>query len=281
MEGQNHGLILTPIVENDHYVMGGYSAIADKAVLMPGGHGWADFKPRVEYQANASFDTMNCTNYGTHNALETLAAFKKYDYFPKDCSERYSGCLTGTTRNGNDPHHVIEVIRTSIGVVPEADLPFTNDIQTWDEYYTWQSAAWLVPFGSNMLRYFKIGHEWVFNSRPWDPSKADMLKRALEHGTVCVSVYAWRADPTDGLFFKDDDQQDEHWLQLLDFVDGQYWIVYDHYESVVKHLRWHFNFFAAKVYYMDALPTPSPKGFWDRVLDGFLRFGLLSGVVKP
>jgi hypothetical protein len=279
MENQNHGLILTPIVENDHYVMGGYSGIADRPILMPGGHGWGAFKPQPEYQARNGFDSMNCTNYGTHNALETLAAFKKYDYFPKDCSERYSGCLTGTTPGGNDPHHVIEVIRTQIGVVPEVDLPFTQDIASWQEYYTWQSAAWLLPFGSRFLKYFSIGHEWVFNGTAWDPSKQDKLKQALQHGTVALSVYAWKE--RNGLYFKEDSDQDEHWVQLLDYVDGVSWHVYDDYDQVEKDLEWHFNFFAAKVYYMEALPAPSPRTFWDVILDNFKRIGLLSGVVRP
>ncbi len=262
-----HGLILTPVTE-DHYVFGGASKIVNKPVIMPNGHGWLACAPTFEYQAKNGFDSMNCTNYGTHHALCTLAKAKGFTNFPTDCSERYSGVLTGTTPQGNDPHKVIELIRTQIGVVPEAVLPFTDDISTWGAYYTQQSAQWLESLGAAILRKFLIGHEWVIpNELAWNPSKQDRLKDALQYGPIALSVHAWKE--RNGMYYKDDTDYDNHWVTLLDYEDGVSWTIFDDYDTSIKTLEWHYNFIAAKIYYMDRITPTFFSTFWDYVLNLF------------
>lgn len=272
---KNHGLIIPPIIEGDHYVLGGYSGIVNRPILMPTGHGWSAFKPVAELQNKNGFESMNCSNYGTCNCYETLAAFKGYEDFPKNCAERYTGVHTGTTPQGNDPHHVPEVIRTYCGVIPEVDMPFDDTIRTWEGYYDRFAAGLLVPLGRAILKRFKFGHEWVINSPVWFGGKPALLTNALKYGPVAVSVYAWNLH--NGLYAKSDTDQDNHWVQLLDFVDGKYWIVYDHYDSVIKQLEWHYNFFAAKVYYLDRITSNEKASFWDMIVDMFVRSGLFKG----
>jgi len=272
----DHGLILTPIVEEDHYVLGGYTGFLGKQILMPTGHGWGAYKPKAELQNKNGFETMNCTNYGTNNCYETLAQLKGFTDFPKDCSERYSGVHTHTTPFGNDPHMVAEIIRKECGFVPEVDLPFTDDIATWNDYYTVMSAIWLLPFGKAILKRFLPGHEWVFNTREWSTTKLAKLKEALKYGPVAVSVHAWK--DRNGFFFKEDADSDNHWLQLLDFEEGKYWFVFDHYDQVEKKLEWHYNFFAAKVYYLDRVAEQAPKSWWDKIVDAFAERGLFKGL---
>ncbi len=263
------GLIISPINQGIDWVLGQFTGIQEHPVLMPGGHGWGVFKPLPEYQNKNGFETYNCTNYGTYNALETLAAFKGFDDFPKDCAERYSGVHTGTTQQGNDIHHACEVIRTVCGAVPEASLPFTDDITTWDAYYTVDSATWLLPFGQALLKRFKISHEWVINSSQWFDTKPDLIKEALQHGTVSVSVYAWKTH--DGVtFYKNDEDRDEHWVQLLDYDEGKSWTIFDSYDNFVKTLEWHYNFQAAKVFYIDRIPVVT-RTWWQQIIDNFAK----------
>ncbi len=277
MEKQGHGLQLNPIVENDHYVLGGYSGVSNRPILMPNGHGWGAFKPKPEVQNKNGLETMNCTNYGTDNALETLASFHEFDAFPKDCSERYGGITTGTTKYGNDPHEVIEKVRKEVGVIPEVVLPFNQYIETWEDYYSPNPVGALSSLGKKILEKFKIQHDWVFNSREWSESKIEALKKALEVGTVCVSVTAWKQRK--GLFYKEDNDADNHWLQLLDYKEGKVWKVYDHYEQAEKDLEWHYNFNAAKVYYMERITEPTKRNFWDIVWDLF-RVNKLLGFFR-
>lgn len=275
----NFGLILNP-PEEEHYILGGLDPLSGYPLLMPDGHGWADYLPQPEIQAKNGFDAINCSNYGTNNCLETIAKFKQYDEFPKDCSERYTGVETGTTPQGNDPHHVIEWIRTVCGEIPEPSLPFSNDITTWNEYYSPNPTGALRLFGARLLKKFKIGHRWVFNSPTWSTDKIDKIKHALQYSPLGISVYGWKQDSYTGFYIKDDTDIDEHWVMLYDYVDGQYWLIYDSYDQTLKKLAWHFNFFAAKNYFIDKIPfTPSTSGwskFYDWVWSLFKQNGLLG-----
>jgi len=260
---EDQGLILNPIIENEHYVLGGFSGVADRPVLLKGGHGWGKYKPSKEIQKQHGLETMACTNYGTHNCLESLASFHGFNDFPRDCSERYIGVISENTRQGNDPHKVIEKIR-QFGAVPEALLPWTPDIDSWDEFYHPNPMDEnMVAMGQRLLRKFKISHEWVFNgSHVKDKDKK--LIEALSRGTVALSVRAWKKKGT--YYTKERLEQDNHWVQLLDYKEGKYWIVYDQYDPVEKKLTWDYNFFAAKIYYLERLPeTSGTLDFFERM----------------
>lgn len=240
----------------DMYTLGA-SKYAGAPVLMPKGHGWGRFKPAAEFQHRNGFDSMNCSNYGTHNAWETLANFHGYEDFPKDCSERYSGVGTGTTRNGNTPHKVAETIRTTIGVIPESKLPFHENVTSWGGYYHPDPMSEdLLAIGKESLEKFDFGHDWVFARGLWDLSvseKQEKLVYALERGTVAVSVVAWKwrtLDSGERRYIKAAGESDTHWCQLLDYKEGEWWLVYDHYDQVEKKLDWDYDFMFAKVYYL-------------------------------
>lgn len=240
------------VIDADHFILGA-SIYSAAPVIMPGGHGWGAFKPAPEYQSRNGLDSMNCSNYGTHNSLETLAAFHAFDDFPKDCAERYSGVGTDTTPTGNSPHKVIEIIRTTIGVVPESELPFDDSVLTWVQYYSPKPMLErLLAIGRKILEIFDIGHDWVFTGGTI-AEKQQKLKYALERGTVSLSVLAWKwHELEDGtrLYMKEIGEGDNHWVQLLDYVEGKSWHVYDHYDQLEKDLDWDYDFGFAKVYYL-------------------------------
>lgn len=247
IEIKDHGFI-APVIERDHYILGAANEYANAPIINEKGN-WNSYKPPAELQNKNGLETSNCSNYGTHNALETLGDFHKFDDFPSNLSERYSGVLTETTEQGNDPHKVIEKIRNEIGGIAEEMLPFGPDIDSWKKYY-WpkpmQNAY--INVGRKLITKFKIGHEWVFLLQGTPAQKAAKLEYALKRGTVCVSVLAWKR--RGGLYWKDVGESDNHWCQLLRRNSNGTWRVYDHYDGYEKDLESGYDFGFAKVYYL-------------------------------
>lgn len=252
-----HGF-LPSTIEPEHWILG--SGKARKrfggASLMPNGHGWGAYKPAPEVQNNGRVETMACTVYGSLNCWETLANFLGYADFPTDCSDRFNAILAGITPEGGDPQRSCEAIR-NFGVIPQALLPFGFDIASWAQYYSpIPLPSDLVLAAKKLADTFLLGHEWVFLEGSAD--KPGKLKAALARGPVAVSMYAWKFDSARQLYFKDKTDIDDHWVQILDYVDGQYWIAWDDYEQFEKHIAWDTDFGCAKVYFMSRrADTPS------------------------
>lgn len=214
--------------------------------LMPGGHGWGKYLPDTEPQKR-NIETMACTVYASLTAYETLARFKGFKDFPKDCSERFSAILAEVAPDGNSPHKSCEAIRKH-GVIEEELLPFTDKMTKWEEYYIPKP---MIPeyleLGKEVLSRFTLGHEYVFNGSIGITSKQDKLIEALGRGTVCVSVKAWKKKGD--LYYKGN-EYDNHWTFLVDYKDGEYWVVRDTYAPYDKKLAWDYDFQTAKLYFL-------------------------------
>jgi hypothetical protein len=281
----NYGLIHEPIVVGEHYELRGYTKI-DSPVVNPSGD-WEKYAPLPENQGSPVkfFDSRNCVGYGTLNALETLARFWGYD-FPHDCSERYAGVTGGNTKNGNSPHRMIEAIRAWAGVIPESTLPFSEHIHTWEDYYhPSPMSPDFLSLGYKAVQRFDIGHEWVFNGND-EEDKAVRLMDALKRGTVGVSVRAW-SKGKNGLYKKSRKQADTHWVQLVGFVEGKYWRVFDSYDvkdknstrTYFKDLEWDYNFDMAKVYYLSLRNQADRNDFLTKLIQKLTE--LLASLTKP
>lgn len=269
---KDHGFRPEDIVPEDHYVLGGYSKLGDAPVILPSGD-WTPFKAVNELQNKNGLETFNCSNYGTNQALAALAKFHGFPGFPLNCSERYTGVLTGTTDGGNSPHKVIELIRTEVGEIPEEDLPFDASIDLWEEYYSPNPMdPALAAKGKALLERFAIGHEWVFLLTGTPEQKHAQLELALTKGSVCVSVLAWKS--RDGLYFKEVGEGDNHWVQLLRRNKSGTWTVFDHYDKFEKELEAGYDFGFAKVYYLSqkaAVQKKSPlTQFVDALVEAFV-----------
>lgn len=249
---QDHGFVPDTIAA-DQYVLGANSPVAWEK-LMPGGHGWTSFLPIFEAQWRGTFESMNCTVYGTHQCFATILA-KRYGN-SYNFSERYTGVNAGTTRDGNSPHTVVEEIRSRSGMIVESMLPFSPDIDSWDEYYSPNPmTASLLAAGKTLLDEYDVGHDWVFTDGTVS-DKAQKIKDALEYSPVGVSVCAWKE--RNGMQWKNDNDGDNHWVELYDYVEGEYWMIFDHYEQAHKKLEWHYNFSFAKRYHIKKKDSPAP-----------------------
>ena len=253
----NHGFLPDTITE-EHHRLGGVTRIAG-VPLRPDGQ-WDEYLPEKEIQHNAHFDTMNCSNYGTLNALETLANFHKYPSIIDNFSERYTGVQTGTTRAGNFPHEVAEVIRKECGLIPEKSLPFNAAVTSWEAYYSPNPMTPQYEVEGNVfLNNYRINHDWVFLPRDPMQQKLVALKDALQFSPVGVSVLAWKQDDK-GLYYKNAGESDTHWCMVYGYVEGEYWKVFDSYDNTHKKLRWEYDFGYAKRYALSI--NDSPQSNW-------------------
>ncbi len=274
---QNHGFQAPEYIAPEHYVLG--ASELPQEILRPDGQ-WHDFVPDIEVQKKNGLETMNCTNYGTLNCIETLHICKWPNEPHPDYSERYTGVLTGTTRNGNDPHKVAEIIREYAGLIPESDLPFGSNICQWTEYYSPSPMSEnLLEEGKRWLAQYELGHEWVFPFGTSVAEKHTKIKEALKLSPVGASVYAWAKDDND-LFFKNG--PDNHWIMIIGYQEGAFWEIFDQYDGCFKELVWDFDFGFAKRYHLDRkiIQTPArpisvvpEEGFWARVFQ-FIKWFL-------
>lgn len=261
IDHKESALILNPIKKSS-WVMGSGKATnklgADAADINPTGD-WSAYDSTKELQERGGFETYNCTNFGTLLALIALATFKKLQFFPKNCSERYTGVVTGTQPGGNDPWHVIQEIATQFGVISEDVLPWTDSIRTWDQYYSPNPMdEMFVALGQKVLEKYDIEPQWVFtreqNLTP--QQKKAKLQAALRRGTVCVSVLAWEQEGN--VYVKDQGAQDAHWVWLQKYDNNGYPIIRDQYEPFIKKLSKDYDFNVGVMYFMRDNPDGIP-----------------------
>lgn len=254
---QNHGFLRDEITEED-YIFGGFNL--PLKVLQPDGQ-WDLFLPKKELQTRNGFESMNCSCYGTLNALETL--YKRLYGREINKSERYIGVMAETTPQGNSPQKVIETIRKQAGLIDESLLPFSNDIDTWDKYYYPNPMTnYYIRKGKKWLEQYKIKHEWVFSF--YTQNKIEKLKQALQFSPLGVSVCLWFLEE-DGLYHKGN-ISDDHWLMLYGYEEGKFWKVFDHYDNTFKKMSWDYDFEFAKRYSLEKIiKEKSWQEIWKKI----------------
>lgn len=240
---RGHGLIVDEIGPND-YIWGSQVA-APVDELQPDGQ-WDAFLPEYEGQERNGLETMNCTSFGTLNALEALL----YRKFGKrvNFSDRYLGIMAGTSRTGNSPHKVAEVIRKEAGCLEEPYLPFNDLVHTWEEYYSPN------PMDPKLVRMgnawgYAMNHDYVFYPNDNIKIKQAALREALRVSPCAVAVYAWHE--RDGVMVRPENERDNHWVMCYGYEEGKYWKVFDSYENRTKKMAWDYDFTMGKRYHID------------------------------
>ena len=220
--------------EPEDYVFG--SAELSEKVINPSGD-WTDFLPDVEYQKKGTCETMSCVSFGTLSIIETLA---KYIYgFEWNKSDRFTAIMSETTESGNSPNKVAQSIRHD-GTILEDFLPFSKDILTFDNYMSPQpmKPEYLV-FGAKWAEEWELTHRWINNT----PSE---IREALKRSPLGVSVHAWKEK--DGIYYKDENDTDNHWTVLFKMNDDGTYQIFDTYDSTIKTLKAGYAFAMIKGY---------------------------------
>lgn len=274
---ENHGYIKENIDPSTHWIMGGEKTKMRGTVLNPSGN-WSPYIPDGEPQSNGSFDAEDCTTMGTLNSLETLLGFLGYKV---NYSKRANAIAAGTTPNGNSPQTVAETIRTVLGNVNESDLPFTMDITTWPEYYSPKPLTIdLIKKGQQFWTQWDFNHQWILEGSEATPEiQATKLMAALQSSPVSLGVYAWHMGPN-GYYVRPEGGDDNHWVSLVDYKEGEYWEIFDSYDGYLKQLDWNFDFTAAKGY--SVVPHQQTLNIFSQILGIIAQIlHIDSLIIKP
>jgi len=228
----NHGLKLGKPQKEDYRFEDGKADLklgAKQEVLREDGQ-WLDFMPEPEVQKKGTFDSMGCVSWSANNCLEGLAKVKYDETWNK--SDRYLAKISNTTRSGNLFHRVGDAARKG-GMVEETDWGFEEPF-TWSEFYKEIPEPILIK-GRDFLSNYKIAYDWVNYFTPAD------AMRALKFAPLQIAVEAWYRKTVDGeeMFYFSPNPNYNHAVTLVGYVEGKYWLIYDHYESpFIKKVVW-------------------------------------------
>jgi hypothetical protein len=192
MNEEKKGFI-APEITADQYIFG--AGNVPLKVIQEDGN-WGPILPIEENQNIRNIETYNCTAFGTTNAIELLMyklTGQRFNY-----SDRFVGLMAGTKNPGNDPHKVAEAIR-KYGLIPEEMMPFGDDINTIDEYYSWKGVdkEACLRAGREWLATYEFKHEWTFTPGMPILEQINNMKVALKGSPQGVAVYAWASDARD------------------------------------------------------------------------------------
>lgn len=235
----DHGFVPDEIVENDHYVFGGYGSL--QVPIVNASRDWRSCVPSTkEIQNLNGIEPMACTNFGTLNAAQTLMKFL-FGY-EKNYSDRWFAKKSGTNvLVGNSPHVTAEFLRKN-GDVLEIEWPFDASIKTAEDFYATPKKS-LDVSAQKFIAEYGFGHDWI------TPPTAEKLWDALQYSPVGFSAHAWEKDEN-GFYFKPHGATDNHWVCLVYAEWGKYWLVVDSYMDhgeLLKKVRW------------DALPVQAKR----------------------
>jgi len=222
---QPKGYVWEPIAQDD-FIFG--SSKLEGEILQSLGN-WGEFLPPPETQFR-KIDSYNCTAEGSSNAIETILKRKFGGEW--DFSQRAIGIANGTRPPGSSPKKVADTMRHKPCMIPEANLPFDDRIETVEQYYTPSPLVFpLTRIGKEFLDTYEVGYEWVGNTDK-------EMSEALKISPLCVSVYAW--EEKDMLYYRPIDAQDVHWTMMY-ALDGKRY-VFDSYPPFLKVLSEDFTF---------------------------------------
>ncbi len=283
---QNYGFIAT-VITRDHYIFG--AEMVPKTIIRSDGQ-WIYDLPVMEKQFNGSFETYGCTVFGTLNALEILRGVITDD-IEVNYSDRFTYISSETSPPGNNPHIVAESVRHD-GVIEEIVLPFTPDIDSLEKFRDMGNRGpELLKMALTFTKSFQFMHEWIFEIADAKAQRQAKMMECLTYSPLGVSVCAWK-QRENGLYYKDEGDQDNHWTVCIGYVKGEHWIIFDSYpddnELEIKLLEWDYDFGFAKRYHLEKviapviLPTPIAKVTpWQSIINWIANFIKKHGWSNP
>jgi len=269
---KNTGFIAPQTFANN-YVLGNINV--PFKVLKEDGDWTANKRPEKELQIAHNYDTYNCTSFNTLNQIEQymyVAFGETVNY-----SDRWLGIVAGTRPPGNDPHIVMEAIR-KYGLIPESMLPFTMDIGTVDEYYSFKNADEEAcrAEGLRWLEKNDFKHEWCFLPNQDIPleEKIHNMKLSLKASPLSIAVYAWALDSR-GVYIRYNNA-DTHWTSCYKIDDLQR--VFDSYDPIEKNVNQ--EIFYAKRIHIEKRVVEVKKKLLERLLAWLLVEKLIYRAFK-
>lgn len=243
----------------------GASPVPQKPILQYDAD-WEDALPPPEIQNLWGYETFNCTGF---NITTQIEAYEKIAFGESNnYSDRWVGIIAGTDpiKGGNDPQTVYEAIR-EYGLIPESMLPFTNDIKTVQEYYSFKGGDKEACYkaGQEWKKIKKFMHEWVFKPNDSPELKLLGMKQTYNYSPLALSVEAWNKD-NNGIYVAFGNPN--HWTGGYGLKD-KLTKVYDSYDPFKKlidqNIKW------CKRIHIDKL-TPEEVKKNNGIIRSFIKF---------
>lgn len=227
----NTGVLQRPPSAKD-WVLGGITGL-DRVVRRPDGN-WLPFKSEPhEMQLRYGRDFMTCTKFA---ALDAVEAFMFGVYGIRvNYSERALAIFCNQPKDGDNLANVAETIRT-MGLVPEEECPWTEDLDTFEKYMTLPPGELerLKAIGQAWLEKWKFGWDFVYDN--WgDLSIYDALKLSP---IFAAGLYAYESSKdADGAYHSSlpDSDRTTHAFTLMN-AEGGYKFIDDSYVAQIKKL---------------------------------------------
>lgn len=196
---------------------------------------WDASLPPEEHQKQF-LETSACVSFNTLNPVEIL---ELHEYGEKaNYSDRFLAKMSGTTKEGNDPHTVGETLRKK-GCVIQEDWPWTEDLNRWDEFYS-DIPDEVKTLALAFKAKYDFGHQYV-NTDP------QTMMTALMYSPLGVDVFAWGFPDSEGIYHREG-RQSGHWTVVYGYEYGKYWKCFDTYPPFRKKLEWNYGFSMVKQY---------------------------------
>lgn len=214
------------------YRLGGLSKVSRQALQIDGQ--WTHLLPLGEKQTKNGVETYSCISFACANQVEILFN-RKFGLNP-NYSDRALAIASNTEIGGNTPNEVYETARKILGFIPEELLPFSDDIQSFEDYHSPKPLnKKYYDEGRKWLNQYDLKHEWI-NTNP------QSLMEALQYSPIAISVDAWREN--NGYYFKPKGSQDNHFTLLVGYKENDHWLIYDSYPETegdfIKKLVWNY-----------------------------------------
>lgn len=249
---RNYGLKLD-VPKPEDYVFG---ASLPFTVLEPDGD-WTNFLPTKEIQNLNGIEPYACVTFTILNCIEIL--IKKQYNEDVNYSDRFLATVSGTKEGGNSPQVVCEFLR-KIGVVPEDQWPFNENIQSFEDFY-----APLPPKLYELAKEFNA--KWDFKHE-FVPNAPTIISKALQCSPLLISVPAWFKDDSTGLFFRPDGMSDNHATTLVYERLGAFRRVFDSYgDPFLKDMDWSLIPMQIKRFYIQKRDPVEKLSYWKTLLN--------------
>ena len=244
---------------------------AAEEVIQPDGD-WSAFLPDRETQIK-KVETYNCTGFGTLNIIEVFM-FRVFG-IRFNGSDRALGIVSSTRPPGNSPGVVLDKVR-HVGIISEEDLPFSENIDTVEKYYSPDPLPKkLLDKANDWVNHYLLTYRWVFfDGTPQE--KMVKLKDALKFSPVGVSVFAWIE--RNGLYYKPVGADDTHWTVCYKVDAENRPHIFDSYDNTLKILEPFYDFGQARRIHIEKRNTEQELGILQKWLN--LLFQWLGLIAK-
>lgn len=192
-------------------------------------------------------------------------------------SDRFLGVKAGTKPPGNDPNNVYNAIK-DYGVIPEEMLPWSDNIKTVEEYYSFKNGdkSKCDEIGSQWLDKFSFKHEYLPLSVNGFVS-IDLMKETLKKSCLAVAVQAWSFDGEKYVRTG----KDTHWTAIYGYYDNGDWKCFDSYSPLIKRLDKNFKFKWVKRIWLGKSTRQIQISLLQRIIDLYRQIIAILTSQKP